>query len=56
MNVAHLISWSAQQHADRLAFVQDDVTRTYAEVERRANRFDMACAPSASKPATVSAC
>ena len=39
MNVAHLISWSAQQHADRLAFVQDDVTRTYADVERRANRF-----------------
>lgn len=39
MNVAHLITWSAQQHADKLAFVQDDVTRTFAEVERRANRF-----------------
>ena len=39
MNVAHLIAWSAKQHAGRLAFEFSDEQRTYAEVESRANRF-----------------
>ena len=39
MNVAHLIAWSAHRHAERLAFLQDDRTRSYAEVANRAGRF-----------------
>jgi acyl-CoA synthetase (AMP-forming)/AMP-acid ligase II len=39
MNIAYMLRWSARRYADRVAFVTPNVTRTFAEVDRRTDRL-----------------